>query len=272
LEGAGEIVAAGLRQGDKKQQMTWDRNLEKYNDSDIVAHYAKMSGLQPCEVAIFGRWLKPGMAILDIGVGGGRTTPALTEIAGRYVGIDYSQAMVEACKKRFPSLEFRHCDARELSQFGDDEFDAVVFSFNGIDVITDDAGRARCLKEIARVLKPGGIYVFSSHNAKVVGVWPQLSTAKGIQIPWRIVRSIFKFFQMSARALGSKAFYAGEGYILDTADGGLDLYVSTPATMKPQILAVGLDVVEVVAGNWPETEFLYLTPWHYYACRKASAA
>jgi hypothetical protein len=50
--------------------MTLDRNLEKYNDSDIVARYAKMSGLQPCEMAVFERWLKLGMAILDIGVGG----------------------------------------------------------------------------------------------------------------------------------------------------------------------------------------------------------
>ena len=87
------------------------------------------------------------MAILDMGVGGGRTTQYLSQIAGRYVGADYSEAMVDTCRKRFPDQEFRHCDARDIAPFADGEFDAVVFSANGIDYIAADEGRARCLAE-----------------------------------------------------------------------------------------------------------------------------
>jgi len=41
LQGAGEIVAAVCDKATRSRQMTLDRNLKKFNDWDIVAHYAK---------------------------------------------------------------------------------------------------------------------------------------------------------------------------------------------------------------------------------------
>ena len=40
------------------------------------------------------------MAILDLGVGGGRTTPHLSSIAARYVGADYAAEMVARCQDK----------------------------------------------------------------------------------------------------------------------------------------------------------------------------
>src|SRR6266446_2135875 len=145
------------------------------------------------------------MAILDMGVGGGRTTPYLAKAAGRCVGADYSGVMVEACRRRFPDQEFRHCDATDMAVFDDEEFDAIVFSFNGIDVIRTDDGRARCLSETARVLTRGHLHLLVSH-AKILGVWPLLTDARGHQIPWRIVRSVFKSAVLTVRNLGRAPF------------------------------------------------------------------
>jgi SAM-dependent methyltransferase len=250
--------------------MNQDINLKTYSDSAVVAHYAKMDGLQPCEELIFQRWIRPGSAVLDLGVGGGRTAGPLSKIASRYTGLDYSQGMVAACRARHPQLEVRQGDATDLSQFEDRLFDVVVFSFNGIDSIRTDEGRARCLHEVARVLKPDGVFVVSSHNAQAIGVWPQLKTAHGIQIPWRIVYSLYKSARLAARSLRHSAFWKGSGYVNDPVHGGVVIYASTPSTFVPQVKLAGFEVVDVVAGPDPNVQAIWLTGWYYYACLRRS--
>lgn len=101
--------------------------------------------------------------ILDIGVGGGRTVAALLELSRDYIGIDYMMEMVEACRVRFPDVRFKHADARAMPQFADASFDLIVFAWAGICMV-DHEGRLAILKEIRRLLKPGGAFIFSSYN------------------------------------------------------------------------------------------------------------
>jgi hypothetical protein len=42
-----------------------DRNLQRYETKEAVSYYEKQSDLQACETFLFGRYLKPGRAILD---------------------------------------------------------------------------------------------------------------------------------------------------------------------------------------------------------------
>ena len=82
-------------------------NLQVYRDPEVVSHYASLDYLTACERLLFDTYLKPGMAILDIGVGGGRTTPYLSQKASRYVGVDYSEEMVRILPAtNSPDLEF----------------------------------------------------------------------------------------------------------------------------------------------------------------------
>jgi SAM-dependent methyltransferase len=249
-----------------------DGNLERYLSDDVVSYYEKQNDLQPCETYIFDRFVQQGLSILDIGVGGGRTTPYLAKGARRYLGADYSEGMVQACRRRFPLLDFRLCDATDMSQFTDCEFDVVVFSFNGIDSIPTDEGRTRCLAEVARILKHDGVFIFSSHNARTLGLWPQLAQANPLQIIWRILRALWKSIVISRRTQANGVYQAGEGYIHDPVHGGLKTYVSTPETIRSQIEAAGLKLVETVGGHYPNVTSAALTPWYYYACKKLGAA
>jgi len=101
--------------------------------------------------------------VLDIGIGGGRTTGLLGPNARSYVGVDVSAEMVSLAQRRFPRAELRVGDARELSGLADDRFDLVVFSFNGLDAL-DHADRSLALKAMARVVAPQGRVLFSSLN------------------------------------------------------------------------------------------------------------
>lgn len=251
--------------------MTTDGNRQKYESDKVVSLYEARSELQPAELHLFSRHLKAGLRILDMGVGGGRTTPHLAKSARRYVGADYSSAMVDACRRRFPENDFRQCDATDMAMFSDAEFDAVVFSFNGIDVIRTDADRARCLTETARVLEPGGVFVFSSHNARQLAVWPQLTNAKPHQALFRSVRAFGKSVGVALRTIKSGAYAKGEGYLNDPVHGGMYHYVSTPQTMLPQLVRAGFTVLECVAGPSPSIPARAFTPWYYYACRKEAS-
>lgn len=113
-------------------------NLQTYCAPEVASHYAALNYLTPCEQLLFRTYLEPGMTVLDLGVGGGRTTSYLSRVASRYVGVDYSEAMIQVCKRRFPDLDFVLADASDLSAFADASMDAIVFSFNGLDYVVPD--------------------------------------------------------------------------------------------------------------------------------------
>ena len=104
-----------------------------------------------------------GLPVLDLGVGTGRTTSLLRLLSSDYVGVDYTRSMVEASQGHFPGERFVLGDARDLSEFPASHFALVLFSFNGIDAV-DHAGRERIIQEVRRVLRPGGYFIFNTHN------------------------------------------------------------------------------------------------------------
>lgn len=104
-----------------------------------------------------------GDPILDIGVGGGRTIPLLAPASDGYVAVDYLPEMVELARAEHPGVRVEQADARELEAFAPESFAAVLFSFNGIDGIAHE-DRQAVHRAVMRVLRPGGVYVYSTHN------------------------------------------------------------------------------------------------------------
>jgi len=106
--------------------------------------------------------LPPQPRCLEIGCGQGVVTRLLAERYGaRVVASDYDPAQVSLARERLAGLdgpvEFRVVDARAMP-FDDAEFDAV-FSFGVLHHIP--GGWREAVAEIARVLKPGGWFVFT---------------------------------------------------------------------------------------------------------------
>jgi ubiquinone/menaquinone biosynthesis C-methylase UbiE len=165
--------------------MPKDLNQTTYTTSHIVNYYAQLNQLQPAEQAIFNLLEQQGLKLkmLDIGVGGGRTTQHFSKITSEYIGTDYSAEMISACKKRFSAsshkVEFEVCDARDMSRFLDNSFDFILFSFNGIDYVSH-LDRLKIFAEISRVGKPGSYFFFSSHNLQ--GIESEFELKKHISL------------------------------------------------------------------------------------------
>lgn len=134
-------------------------------DRKVVSGYSRWNELSPAEAAALAR-IAPeakGRPILDVGVGGGRTVNALRAVSDDYLGVDYSQPMIESCRRAYKGVRFEHADARDLSRWADGSFFLAVFSCNGLGMV-GHADRLAILREIKRVLVPGGAFLFSTHN------------------------------------------------------------------------------------------------------------
>lgn len=140
-------------------------NRQFYQSKQVAEWYASKSFVMPEEEAFLGEFAREfrGGRVLDAGIGTGRSTRYLLPIAGQYIGFDYARDMVEQAKRQFPDACLEVQDARDLSVYPRHQFDLVLFSFNGIDCLSQD-GRMSALREIHRVLKPNGLFAFSSHN------------------------------------------------------------------------------------------------------------
>jgi ubiquinone/menaquinone biosynthesis C-methylase UbiE len=144
-------------------------NEVNYEKEEVVQFISQRAFLFEPELAVLNilRNQLPNMKMLDIGIGGGRTTAHFAALTKEYVGIDYSKRMIRACQRKFKEypkkIIFTRADARNMTLFKDSEFDFVLFSFNGIDSV-DYTDRIKILQEINRVTKNRGYFLFSSHN------------------------------------------------------------------------------------------------------------
>jgi len=105
-----------------------------------------------------------GLRVLDLGCGEGYCSRELRQRgAAQIYGVDLSEAMIAGAKlqelKDPLGIQYELGCATDLKQFGDREFDLViaVFLFNYLTT----AQTQQCMTEVARVLRPGGRFVFS---------------------------------------------------------------------------------------------------------------
>lgn len=139
-------------------------NLATFSHEASVDVYKK-EGLTGPETAIIqNHFTDRSLPLLDVGCGTGRTSEALGKMGFTVFGIDLSSAMIRKAHSKRPSMHCANMNACYLG-FGPATFANALFSFNGIDYISPYGKRLECLREIHRVLKPGGILIYSSHNA-----------------------------------------------------------------------------------------------------------
>jgi len=122
------------------------------------------------------RHLPRGGAVLDVGCGSVLVADRLTDVAARYVGIDFGGHHVAYASEK---LAARHAslwgavgrgDAERLP-FRDASFDVVVMS----EVIEHLMRPELAVWEVSRVLRPGGVFVMTTNNASEVPLRSPLS-------------------------------------------------------------------------------------------------
>jgi SAM-dependent methyltransferase len=105
---------------------------DHYEREDIARIYGQWIDLLPAErvhLEIYRDRIE-SRRVLDLGCGGGRTSPWLHALASYYLGLDYSSKLIELCRVHQPEFAFKQGNARDLVALGDASFDFVLFSYN----------------------------------------------------------------------------------------------------------------------------------------------
>jgi demethylmenaquinone methyltransferase/2-methoxy-6-polyprenyl-1,4-benzoquinol methylase len=139
---------------------------------DVAKHYDRTNSVLSLGNALIWRMLtvraiapKVGERILDLAAGTGTSSAALAKSGARVVAADFSAGMIEVGRRKHPDLEFVQADSMDLP-FKTGEFDVVTISF-GLRNIADPK---KALKEMYRVLKPGGRLVICEFSKPPIAI------------------------------------------------------------------------------------------------------
>lgn len=156
------------------------------------------------------------MSLLDCGCGPGTITSGLAEAAspGEVIGIDLEESQLQlarenATKRGLSNLSFESCSVYELP-YQDARFD-VVFSNAMLEHMQDPMA---VLKEMYRVLKPGGLIGIRTIDLEATLIAPQdavLTRANEIWLKYRQYCGGDPFIGRRLRATPSGSF-AGSGF------------------------------------------------------------
>ena len=187
--------------------------------------------LREADVALLGD--VAGKSVLEIGCGSAPCSRWLRSRGADVVGLDVSAGMlahaVAAMRRDDAPVPLVQAGAEHLP-FADASFDLVCSAFGAIPFVSDSA---RVMREAARVLRPGGRWVFATNHPMR---WMFLDDPG----PDGLVVRLSYF---------SRTPYA------ETGDDGAITYVEHHRTMGDrvrEIVAAGLVLEDLIEPEWPE--------------------
>lgn len=250
-----------------------ESNLNTYSNSNVVKWYENLNDIVSIEKHIFELYnnVISQANVLDIGIGGGRTTNFLIKKCKSYIGIDYSMVFVKAVKIKFPNKDIRCMDARNLQILESNSFDFINFSFNGIDYV-DLNGRKQILSEIWRVLKPGGIFFFSTHN-KSHTTFNKPAWVNSENSLWTNFKTFFKlmpFYPVHLKQKNKEIINVDYAIINDCAHNySLFTFYTTPDFLRKQLAEFCFSEIDLFSKTSKIDNYENLDDWIFVTCKKS---
>lgn len=227
----------------------YEINARVYHRHGIERHYRDLSLTRAEGIALLRH--QPAFAgrdVLDIGVGTGRTAVYLAPLARRYQATDYSPVMVRYMRQAMPEVPVLLADMRHMPELADASFDFVLASNCVFDAVGHD-DRIATLREIHRLLRSGGLLVFTGHNRN----WTHALHGPRLQYSHNPATQAMLALHWIHGWINRARFHHLERFADEYAilnDGGHDFalmhYNITPDRQRQQLALHGFEVVEVL--------------------------
>ena len=231
--------AAGAEETASANRSWWDAEAREYyaehgtflGDTDFVWG---PEGWREDELRLLGD--VAGRRVLEIGAGAGQCARWVAAAGGEVVATDLSAGMVRqgldlnlTLAPPATPVPFAQCDAVALP-FGDASFDTVFTAYGAVPFVADTA---LLMLEVARVLRPGGRFVFSTTHP-FRWSFPDDPGARGLTM--------------------TQSYFDRTPYVEADSDGEAT-YVEHHRTVGDRVrelVAAGLVLVDLVEPQWPE--------------------
>ncbi|SHL81577.1 class I SAM-dependent methyltransferase [Actinacidiphila paucisporea] len=231
--------SAGITESSRASRGWWDRNADDYQieHGDFLGDDRFVwgpEGLDEAEAGLLGpaAGLK-GQAVLEIGAGAAQCSRWLAARGALPVALDLSRRQLQHARRidqepgRAP-LPLVQADAGFLP-FADASFDLACSAYGALPFVADTA---RVQREVRRVLRPGGRWVFSVTHP-VRWAFPDEPGPEGLT-------AVSSYFDRTP--------------YVEQDDRGLAVYVEHHRTLGDrvrEIAAAGLRLVDLVEPEWP---------------------
>ncbi len=161
-------------------------NLDIYNDvaadwwSDDIRWVRTLKNLVPGRLAWFNRHIDwADKTVLDLGCAGGFMAEALTSSGANVIGIDPAAQAIAAATAHAKHMDYAiqyDVGIGENLPYPDNYFDAIVC----VDVLEHVTDLTKVLAEIARVLKPGGLFLYDTINRNMIARLATITIAEDV--------------------------------------------------------------------------------------------
>ncbi|MFF2910948.1 class I SAM-dependent methyltransferase [Paenibacillus sp. NPDC057934] len=143
---------------------------KSFGEDYLIVYRHRDFGGARREVEQMINWLDlpAGSNVLDLCCGMGRHSLALAEAGFNVTGVDLSEALLREARSQegAEQVTWIRSDMRELPLEGG--FDAVVNLFTSFGYFEEDGEQVKVLREIYRMLKPGGRFIIDFLNPAYV--------------------------------------------------------------------------------------------------------
>ncbi|MDD4607356.1 MAG: class I SAM-dependent methyltransferase [Patescibacteria group bacterium] len=137
-------------------------------DYELIANHFSQTRVKPWpEMLEFKKYVQSNDKILDLGCGNGRLIQVFTDLNIDYTGIDISANLIKLARVNYPASNYKFLvgDMTQSLPLEDKKFDAV-FCIAAFQHIPDVDLRQQVLKEIKRIIKPGGYLIMTNWNLR----------------------------------------------------------------------------------------------------------